>query len=353
MIFANLSIKSRKKVVKNLKYLYLNANLQYMYRFYLLFLVALVSYSAQAQYTETINSNRPGFSQGAFAVGHGVLQLEAGPHYGQDSHNLTGVDTDIFGVNYELRYGLLIEQLEINLSGDFLSAKQQYTMAGMNQSYSFSNFKTNTLGVKYLVYDPSRAHYFDKPNLYSWKANHSFKWWTLIPAVSVYAGANLTFGDRPESYPFFGGERENISPKVALITQNNWGSFVFVMNFIADRLTEDHKRYAGIFTLTHTINRQISIFGEYQTIKDDFYSDDLFRLGGAYLLTPDLQFDVSGLVNFKDTPSRWQVGVGVSYRIDMHNIDEKIMAPKNKKEKPKKEEKEPKLDEPSNESGSN
>jgi hypothetical protein len=42
----------------------------------------------------------------------------------------------------------------------------------------------------------------------------------------------------------------------------------------------------------------------------------------AYLITDDLQFDISGLLNFKNTPDRWQLAAGVSYRLDLHKKDE-------------------------------
>ena len=50
--------------------------------------------------------------------------------------------------------------------------------------------------------------------------------------------------------------------------------------------------------------------------KNDLYSDNIIRGGGAYLITKDLQIDLSGLFSFKDTPSRWQIGLGASYRIN-------------------------------------
>ncbi len=305
-----------------------------MLRIFLSALLFVFSCGVQAQYTETINSNRPGYSHGAFSVGRDILQFEVGPHFGQTQHEITNLEADIYGLRYEIRYGVWKEQFEINLKGDFVHANRHYTVGGVEQSSSFSNFRTNTLGVKYLVYDPSRAHYFDKPNVYSWKANHRVQWWMLIPAVSIYAGVNMTFGDRPAGYPFYGDQLGNVSPKVALITQHNLGPFVFVMNFIADRLTDDHKRYVGIFTLTHAINRRFSIFGEYQAVKDDFYSDDIARAGAAYLISRNFQVDLAGLINFKDTPSRWQVGVGVSYRIDMHSENELIIKKKKQQQLP-------------------
>ena len=40
--------------------------------------ILISNFSVFAQYTDVINSNRPGISQGAFAVGKNVLQFELG-----------------------------------------------------------------------------------------------------------------------------------------------------------------------------------------------------------------------------------------------------------------------------------
>lgn len=276
---------------------------------------------AQAQYTETINSNRPGNSQGAFSVGTGVLQVEAGGYLGNDEHSLLGTNTDVLGADYALRYGLFFEALEISLTGSFQGETTTIRVGANDVEFKRSNFKTNTLGLKYMIFDPYRDIASDKPNLYSWKANQRFKWKTLIPAVAIYAGANFSFGENPYLYE---GESK-FSPKLALISQNNWrGSWVLVMNLIIDKISEDFPTYSGIITLTHAFTPKFAGFLEYQGIISDIYADDLARTGVAYLVSDDLQFDISGLINFKNTPSRWQVAAGVSYRFDMHKNDEFI-----------------------------
>lgn len=273
----------------------------------------------QAQYTETINSNRPGASQGSFSVGTNVLQLEGGGYYGNDKHNLRITDTEVFGLDYSLRYGLFFEALEISLTGAFQAETTTIRIGGNDEEFKRSNFRSNTLGLKYMIFDPNVSITPDKPNLYSWKANQRFKWKTLIPAVAVYAGANFSIGENPYLLP---GEN-SFSPKVALITQNNWqGGWVLVTNIIADKLTEDEPSFTGMVTLTHTFTQKFAGFLEYQAIFSNIYADDIFRGGLAYLVSDDLQFDISGLLNFKNTPSRWQVAAGVSYRFDMHSQDE-------------------------------
>ena len=285
----------------------------------LLFFFFLGTFLTTAQYTETINSNRPGNSQGAFAVGPGVLQLEAGGKYGVDSHNLLDTEIKLWGVEYALRYGFLFEELEIDLMGSFLGQSTDYQVGGSTTTYKIRNFDANAIGVKYLVYDPYKNGNERKPNLYSWKANQRFDWKQIVPAVSLYAGANFAFGDNPYLYE---GEGK-FSPRFAIITQNNWaGGWVFVLNLIGDKLFQEFPTYSGIATLTHSFNSKFAVFGEFQEIISDIYSDELVRGGFAYLFHQDFQADISGLINFKDTPSRWQVALGVSYRFDWHEQDQ-------------------------------
>lgn len=284
-----------------------------------LFLISFFSLSAVSQYTETINSNRPGLSYGAFGVGNQVFQLETGVSLGNDNHALRLSDADIFGIDYALRFGLFTDRLEFIFDGRFLSQSETILVGGTNRVFEASNFERNTFGAKFLVYDPWIKRDQKGPNVISWKANHSPQWYHLIPAVSVYAGGNIAVGD---ASPFMPPNMPSISPRVAVITQHNYGRWVFVSNFIYDRFTTDFAAFAGIFTLTHSVSRNFSVFGEFQTLIDDFYSDELLRFGAAYLFNRNFQVDAYGLINFKDTPQRWQVGLGVSYRIDQYHKEE-------------------------------
>ncbi len=284
--------------------------------FFLLLFIG--NFTGHAQYTETINSNRPGSSQGAFAVGPGVLQFEAGGKYGGQEHILLDTQSDLWGIDYMVRYGFMFEELEVNLTGSFLNTAINYERGGSTETREIRNFESNSIGLKYLVYDPYKYAKEKKPNLYSWNAPPKFYWSDLIPAVSVYAGANFAFGDNPYLYE---GEGK-FSPKLAVITQNNWGAWVLVLNLIADKLGQEYPTYAGIATLTHSFNQRFAVFTEFQEIISDIYSDEIVRAGMAYLFHQDLQADVSGLYNFKHTPSRWEVAVGLSYRFDWHKQDQ-------------------------------
>jgi len=135
----------------------------------------------------------------------------------------------------------------------------------------------------------------------------------------VYAGANYDTKNNP--YTAFGVE--GFSPKVMIATQHNFSNgFVLVMNLIKDRIGTDQSDFQYILTLTHSFNPKWVVFGETQGIKSDFYADNLFRFGGAYLWSKDFQLDTAVTLNTKDTPSVFGVNFGMSYRLDFHRDKE-------------------------------
>src|SRR5690554_1849872 len=76
--------------------------------------------------------------------------------------------------------------------GEFQSNSVTQTQFEPAKKYKSANFKSNTIGGKYLIYDPYVKIEAKGPNLYSWRANNKFQWEDLIPAISIYAGAILT-----------------------------------------------------------------------------------------------------------------------------------------------------------------
>lgn len=286
-------------------------------------LILFISFSFNfsfAQYTEVINSNRPGVSKSAFSVGTGVVQFEAGAFTVKEEHALRDYEVSGFGLDFALRYGLLFEELELSLDGVYQNdTKTTYSSLIPDESPR-SNFKNFTIGAKYLVYDPYKNAEEAKPNIYSYHANRRFSWKSLIPAVSIYAGANFDTKDNP--YTAYG--IEGFSPKIMVATQNNFnGGWVFVMNLIKDRIGTDQSDFQYIFTLTHSFTPQWVVFGEAQGIQSDFYADNIFRVGAAYLWTRNFQLDANIAFNTKDTPSVFNIAFGASYRLDFHE-DKKI-----------------------------
>ncbi len=262
-----------------------------------------------AQHTDEINSNRPGETMSAYSVGKSVIQIETGVYGIKQKHSLLNYNSNGFGIDATLRWGLFLENLE-------LIADIQYQNETYNELFSstkIADFKQSVLGAKYLIYDPFK-NYEKKINIHSWKANRKFSWRQLVPAVSVFAGANFTMADNPYSF----SPESNISPKFILITQNHLGDgrWVFVTNIIADYVGTDFPSYGYVLTLTRGFNDKWSGFVENQGFKSDFYSDAIVRGGAAYLLNKDLQIDASISTSLKTTPSIVYGGIGFSWRYD-------------------------------------
>jgi hypothetical protein len=280
------------------------------------------------QYTDQINSNRPGETMSAFAVGKSVIQVESGIYGIQENHSILNYDANGFGIDMTVRWGMFREKLE-------LIADLQYQYQVLNPAFAFpdkSALKQTVLGAKYLIYDPFKNHE-KKVNIYSWKANRAFNWHQFIPAVSVFAGTNITLANNP----YYFSKKADVSSKFMLITQNHLGdgSWVFVTNIIADYITTKDPSYGYVITLTKGINQKWSGFAENQGFKSNFYSDAIIRGGAAYLLHDDLQIDASLSTSLKNTPSILYGGMGFSWRYDAKYNGEKVV--KNKKSASKKE----------------
>ena len=267
----------------------------------------LISATQYSQYTDIINSNRPGKSMSAFSVGKTVIQAEVGLYGIREKHDLLRYEANGFGTEFDVRYGAFFDQFEFTLNTQYQYDWYQAPLINDTRG----GFKQVTVGAKYLVYDPFIKQ--DKPNIYSWKANHKFNWKQIIPAVAVYAGLNFNLGDNPFTFP----TDRTISPKVMVITQNHFGSkWVWVNNIIADKYMTDYPTLGIISTMTRGFNMRWSGFLEFQGYKSDWYADTVFRLGAAYLVRENIQLDASFTKNVKDTPSLLLANVGMAWRFD-------------------------------------
>lgn len=278
---------------------------------------AILPFLGFSQYTDVINSNRPGLSVSAYAVGRNVIQVEAGLRYEQSDHSLRNTQANLWGTDISLRYGLLFEQLEINYEGTYQNKKTVFANSGLENS--FWNFSRNRLGLKFLVYDRYKSPERNKPNIRSWRANNVFQLKNLIPSVSIYGGATFNLGENP----FYIGD-PTVSYRAMVATQSKLTPrFVLISNIAYDRISSLFPEMSYLVSLSYAFrNPKWSSFVENQGIKSDRYADVLLRAGVAHLLKENLQVDLNMGASFKNTPSRIFVSAGMSYRFDMHQDKE-------------------------------
>ena len=290
--------------------------------FFLTFLVIIsfVQFTS-AQYTEVINSRRPGYSDSPYSVGTGVYQVEGGLFY-KNVGNYLFYDQDIeaarqyssssFGTDVMLRTGHFFEKLQFNLDMSLLSENRDYSRPADSSASGFG-FSKLTLGAKYLVYKPE---YTDKSKeIRSWKKRHSFDKRRLIPAVGVYAGLNTNLLTDLYKNP------DGISPRFAVFTQNDLSERLIVLfNFIADYAFTDQSENSYILTVTYALTEQFSVFGENQGFfRKNVPNDFQFGAGGAYLINKDMQADLSARMIFDERgDNTYIIGGGLSWRLDRH-----------------------------------
>ena len=306
----------------------------------------LFTISGYCQFTDVINSNRPGESMGAFSVGKTVFQTEIGFYSFKEKHDTFNYEFKGFGSNLDVRYGAILEQLEFIVNLQYQN--ENYTAPLVDENHT--GLKKTIIGAKYLIYDPMK-NYVKKPNLYSWKANHKFDYRQFIPAIGVYAGVNLYFSKGVFYRPGVPIDQK-MNLKAMVLTQNQFGKFVLVTNIILDKIPSLNKSLDYVITLTRGFSPRWSGFIENQGFNSDYYNDSFFRGGAAFLIKQNIQVDASIGTNYKNTPSILNGGIGLSWRFDKNYKEVKIpinndksSKDKAKKDKAKKDKAKKRLDE--------
>ncbi|MDG1824318.1 MAG: transporter [Flavobacteriaceae bacterium] len=293
-------------------------------------LFVLIWAVASSQYTPIINSNRPGLTQGAFAVAPGVYQLEFGTSYRQDQFvSLAQAKSQGAGFTLDLRTGLILQNLELIYRVDYHSDQLAFNNASGRISNTRKGTKRNTVGFKLLLFDPFRNADWYKVNTKSYKANKGLRLIDLIPAISVYFGSELSFGNiYPYGEPFSPIfnlttpelKQDEISGELMLITQNHFlNNFVLVTNWGRRYLGSAYEQNYMSSSLMIPIKKKLMSFVEQVSVKNQLSSDIFLTVGAVYLFNENLQVDAFLSHTLKDTPAMFSAGVGVSYRVDRFN----------------------------------
>lgn len=286
-----------------------------------LLIIAITTFQiVTAQYTEIINSKRPGLSESPYSIGTNVYQAEADFFYRtSDNPSIFGRPTS-FGSNVFFRYGKFKEKLEFNLN---LTYQNDEVKSPFGANYNVQGISDLTIGAKYLVY---QQEFTDKSKeVRSWKKRTAFDIKRLIPSVGVYAGVHTNFFVNDfflhrDSFIDSNSFEDGMSYKGAILLQNDFTDrLVLLTNLIADRISSENDYYSYIVTMTYAINQNWSFFVENQgKFKKEYSPEHQFGTGIAYLLSPDLQVDAAVRTNFFDNYSYIYASTGVSWRLDRH-----------------------------------
>ena len=262
-----------------------------------------------AQYTDVINSNKPGFSESPYSVGKGVYQFESNVFLRNTAITSTFSKPQSLGIDLLFRTSFFLDKLELNAQLTYQKDKVAFKNIFTSQ-YFTSGLSNMTIGAKYLVYQQA---YKDKSKeIRSWKRKNAFDLARLIPSVAVYLGMNTDFVNDIH-------KTGSITPKIGLLLQQNLTQdFNVITNFYYNNIGTDFAQYSYIITLTQSFSNRWSAFFENQMVfKKDQDNLDL-GAGLAYLYSRNLQFNTSARLLFEGKTQGYYAGLGVSYRINKH-----------------------------------
>jgi hypothetical protein len=275
--------------------------------FFLLFLLGFTS--IYSQYTDVINSNKPGFSESPYSVGTGVYQLESNFFLRNTSIEPTFSKPQSFGFDMLFRTSFFLEKLELNAQVSYQRDKTAFKNIFTSHYFS-SGLSKFTIGAKYLVF---QQKYEDKSKeVRSWKRRNAFDRKRLIPSVAIYAGLNTDMVN--DIY-----KTGSMSPKAGILLQNNLSTdFNIITNFYYDKIGTDFSEFSYIITGTFTFSDRWSAFFENQTIFQKNQNNSNLGTGLAYLFSRNLQINTSARFLSEGKAQGFYGGLGVSYRINRH-----------------------------------
>lgn len=273
-------------------------------------LIFLLGFSSiYSQYTEVINSNKPGFSESPYSVGTGVYQLESNLFFTNTSIEPTFSVPQSTGLDFLFRTSFFLEKLELNVQASY-----QRDKVAFKNIFTSHNFTTGlgklTIGAKYLVF---QQKYEDKSKEFrSWKRRFAFDKKRLIPSVAIYAGLNTDYVN--DIYKTGG-----MSPKAGILLQNNLShDFNIITNIFYDKIGTDFAEFSYIVTGTYNFSDRWSTFFENQTIFQEFQNNTNLGTGLAYLYSKNLQINSSARLLIEGKSQGFYASLGVSYRFNRH-----------------------------------
>lgn len=264
------------------------------------------------QYTDIINSNKPGFSESPYSVGTGVYQFESSLFLRNlNAENAFSIPKS-FGVDLLFRTSFFLERLEINAQMAF-QRDEIISTAIPSSRENVAGFGRFVIGAKYLLF---QQEYEDKSKeVRSWVRRNAFDKKRLIPSVAIYVGMNTDFVS--ETY-----QTGSISPKFGILLQNDLSNnFNVITNLFYDKMGTDFSEFSYVITATQNFNERWSGFLENQTIFQQNFNHTNLGLGAAYLFNKNTQFNTSIRYIAEGQSVGSYVSLGVSYRIDKHEDD--------------------------------
>jgi hypothetical protein len=240
--------------------------------------------TAEAQYIESIVTDRPDQTESAFVVPGGYIQVELGGIYERESYE--GGKMEIFSHPALLiRYGLL-NNVELRFNIELVQEK----FSSGNLSHSISGLLPLSIGTK--------IHVFKEKGL---RPQTAFILHIIFPKLCSKKFAN-----------------EYLAPDFRATMQHSLSERFSLSYNIGAEWDGNKPNATGIYTLSlgASLTEKIGAFIEsYGFLTEKETPDHRLDGGLTYLLTQNFQLDASGGIGITDKSPDYFLGLGISLRL--------------------------------------
>ncbi|MCB0802457.1 MAG: transporter [Flavobacteriales bacterium] len=245
----------------------------------LLLILILCPSLSFAQFSETINSDRPGQANGASTLGKNVFQIQSGYNLNTVKNGFS--DMQNTNINNFFRFGLL-ERVELSALVNYASVKTK----GLQSESSLSDFNDLQLGARFFLVENKG----------------------IIPALAVQS--SVLFKLPNSLFP-----REKMGSNTIVATTNQiseWLSFNSNWIFLQEGNAPLHTSYVA--NISFTISERIGTFIEMYGAISNYFTTS-FDAGFSYLINNDFQIDASaGIQDNSYTDTDYFIDLGISWR---------------------------------------
>ncbi len=223
-------------------------------------------------------SDRPGATAGADVLPKGRLQWETSVKYERTKYE--GVKTTTWTLNNTLLRWGITNHAELRLQADYL-----YSSTQGDHSNGFANV---AFGTKVKVYEGSK----------------------YVPTVALLGHVIVPGGNSADFLPKdWGGQ-------IGLLCQNKLTSWCSI-GYEADLIWSDSSKPTIFWgaCLTFPLNDKLSLIAEEYNFNHSGSHENWLELGGAYMLTPRLQLDMTTDINLNYPKRYFNLMVGAAWQI--------------------------------------
>lgn len=245
----------------------------------LFFLFLLSFFSAKGQFSETIQSGRPGQAIGPFTVGKNVFQLQTGVTYNQLQPSQSN-QSKVWLHNTVLRFGVF-ERFEINGLFNWQTEKQT-SSTGSDRQSGISNTQ---IGGRF----------------------HLLQGQGAIPAIGIQG--RLLLKAQSKAY-----QRQKLGANVVLVTTNQVTSWLSLNSNWSIEWSGNGDDPLDLyilnasFSITEKLGGFIEVYGELTSFTTNYDG------GFAYLLSNNTQLDFSAGWQGQNSLENWFLDFGLSWR---------------------------------------